>query len=91
MNTLQVSTDLSRLLGGVEHSDDDRLVLVLRHRHTDAQEGIEGVALALAPGTRQGGAELRLEHGVHEAVVAAHVVGEGLCCHDVIRPPKGVL
>lgn len=82
---------LSRLLRGVEHGDVDRTTLVLRHRHGHTEEGVEGVALPLAPGAGERGAKLRLEHGVHEAVVAADVVRQSLRRHHLVRATEGVL
>lgn len=82
---------LSRLLGSVEDGDEHRLELVLGYGHGDAEEGVERVGLPLAPGTRQRRPELRLEHGVHEAVVAAHVVGQRLRRHYVVRTTERVL
>ena len=73
---------LSRLLRRVEDVDEEaHLALALGHRHRNAEEGVERVGLLLAARAGQARPELRLEHLVHERVVAAYVVLQRLSGH----------
>lgn len=47
-------------------------------------EWIECIRLLLAAGTSQRGAELSLEYGLHEAIVAAYVIRQRLGSNDLV-------
>lgn len=84
--------DLSWLLRRVENVHEEiYLTMILRDRHRDAQKRVEGVRLPMTPRTSQTRPELRLEHGVHEGVVAPHVIRQSLGCNNIIRPTECVL
>lgn len=79
------------MLCRVDHRHKHGSLHQLGQLHGDAVERVEGVALLVAPRTRQGRTELGLEHGLHEGIIASNVVGQRLGSDHFVRSTVVVL